>query len=203
MLRGAFNTVIRLNSREAVLKRFDVKEYTSRIRISPSRVFKIQDLPSDLISRSREFIIPVDSILGTQTIKLTFSAVPSTGQFDIGFGTLGTLGDMQHTATAADIQAGVRSLPGLELVEVTGNFTSGFTFAYHGWMGQETGITIPATSLDAVITVGPAVYVPWPGRQLKRGDRIEDSVLGSMAVNDISEMTDLGGATIGFRARVE
>ncbi len=36
---------------------------------------------------------------------------------------------------------------------------------------------------------------------LKRGDKIETSDLGNMAIDEIIEMYDLGGAVLGYRVR--
>jgi hypothetical protein len=38
---------------------------------------------------------------------------------------------------------------------------------------------------------------------LKRGDKIEDELVGSMALDEITEMHDLGGSILGYRVRVE
>jgi len=38
---------------------------------------------------------------------------------------------------------------------------------------------------------------------LKRGDKVVDTVFGSMAIDEITEMADLGGDIMGFRCRME
>lgn len=38
---------------------------------------------------------------------------------------------------------------------------------------------------------------------IKRGDKIIDTVLGTLAINQVTEMVDVGGAIMGFRCRVE
>lgn len=38
---------------------------------------------------------------------------------------------------------------------------------------------------------------------LKKGDKIVDTELGSMAIGEIKEMYDMGGAIIGYRIRCE
>lgn len=38
---------------------------------------------------------------------------------------------------------------------------------------------------------------------IKRGDKIVDAVFGSLAIDEITEMYDLGGEIMGYRVRVE
>ena len=38
---------------------------------------------------------------------------------------------------------------------------------------------------------------------VKRGDRIEDATYGSLAIDEIIEMVDLGGEIMGYRVRTE
>ena len=66
MLRQVFNTLTRLHSRVAVLKRFAPintdPDLTTNIRITPSNYFRFLEGPSHTVVKGREFIIPKDSM---------------------------------------------------------------------------------------------------------------------------------------------
>ncbi len=201
MLKQAFNALIRLNSRVAYLKRISDVELTSPIRISPSHYFSKIEGPSSIIAQGREFIIPVDSIIGTSSVKISFDGTPSTGSFTILLGALET-SSLNETSVADDVESAVQLLPGFNKVAVTGSWASGFTLTFYGIV-----IPLPVVSvsndLDVVIAVAAPVYTAWPGRQIKRGDKIVDSVHGSLAIDVIEDMTDIGGSVMGYRARTE
>lgn len=42
------------------------------------------------------------------------------------------------------------------------------------------------------------VFFPRP----KRGDRLVDTVMGTMTINEVNEMFDIGGDILGYRVRV-
>lgn len=48
-----------------------------------------------------------------------------------------------------------------------------------------------------------SIESPFDAPIIKRGDRIEDPDLGHMAIIEVNEMYDFGGALMGFRCRVE
>ena len=47
------------------------------------------------------------------------------------------------------------------------------------------------------------IVTPFSGAIIKKGDRIVDSIHGVIAIDEVIEMPDLGGATMGFRCRCE
>lgn len=57
--------------------------------------------------------------------KVTFSAVPDAGTF-----TLGASANLQFNATATDVQAALRLIPGFENILVSGDFTVGFLITF-------------------------------------------------------------------------
>lgn len=62
---------------------------------------------------------------------LVFSAVPSSGQFTLVYGEDET-SPLLYSATAANVQTALRSLPGLSSVTVSGSFADGFTVYFTG-----------------------------------------------------------------------
>ncbi len=203
MLKQAFNAVIRLNSRTAFLKRIEDPELTSPIRIAPANYFTKIGAPSAIIAQGREFIIPVDSIVGTRTVLISFSVEPTSGSFTIALGSQ-ISASFDETATSADIQTELRTKTGMSKIGVEGNYADGFLISFYGvvigFPTVSVGNSLNGPSTVA-ITVGSPIYVPWSGRKIQRGDRIVDSVHGSMAIDIIEDMTDLGGDVMGFRAR--
>jgi hypothetical protein len=107
MIRQAFNAILKMHGRAAVLKRLGTPDIETAIRISPSNYFRNLEGPSHTTVEGREFIIPLDSI------------------------------ESPFTPT------------------------------------------------------------------IKRGDRIVDSVIGIMTIDEIREVHDLGGGIMGYRARCE
>lgn len=107
MIRAAFNTLTKIHSRDATLKRLGSPDLTTTCRITPSNYFRNLEGPSATTIHGREFIIPLDSI------------------------------------------------------------ASKFT---------------------------PV---------LKRGDKIVDTQFGSLAIDEIIEIYDLGGEVMGYRCRME
>ena len=107
MLKLAFNTLTRLHSRAATLKRLGSPDTTTDCRITPSNYFRFVEGLSATVIHGREFLIASDSI---------------------------------------------------------------------------------ASPFDPVI---------------RRGDKIVDSVYGTMTIDEIIEVCDLGGAIMGYRVRAE
>ncbi len=209
-LRGAFNALTRLNSRPTYMKRLDTEDYVSPIRLCPSRYFKTDHQSiSSIDIEKREMIVPVDSILGSQTIQINFSAQPSSGQFNVVFPGFVELDALPFDLTGADFQTALRAgyPSAFSKVKVVGNtvdYIDGFTITFHGLLAPApTGIFISSNTTGVEVTPHSVKYVPWPGRKLKRGDRIEDTVLGTMPITNVTEITDLGGDIMGFRCIVE
>tara|TARA_R110000868_G_scaffold202754_2_gene450523 strand:- start:202 stop:825 length:624 start_codon:yes stop_codon:yes gene_type:complete len=203
VLRTAFNLILRLNSRAATLKRLGTPDLYSPIRITSSNYFRYLEGPSATVVRGREFIIPVDSIKGSYTQLISFTGVPTTGSFTLTYGILVSAA-INFDDAAADVQTALRALTGLASVTVTGDFTNGFLVTF---IGVNNPTLLVATKvlldeLDEDISVVESTGAPW-SIMMKRGDKILDSVFGSMAVDEMIEMPDLGGTTMGYRVRVE
>ena len=131
MLRQAFNLLAQMHSRPAQLKRLGSPDIYSPCRIVPSNYFKSRNGPENTAFFGREFVIPLDSLLGEIAQVITFSAVPADGDFKLKYGASET-DAILFSASASDVQAALRLIPGLSAVEVTGSFSMGFTVIFHG-----------------------------------------------------------------------
>lgn len=202
ILKQAFNALIRIHSRAATLKRIGSPNIYSPIKIAPSNYFRYIQGPSSVVIRGREFIIPIDSMKGTATQLISFAAVPSAGGFYLTYSGSDTAVFL-FSAVAGDIQTELRLISGLEDVTVTGNFTSGFLITFYG-VEAPTAVTytMDGTPLDTTITIESSVAVLW-SPIIKRGDKIIDVTYGHLAIDEIIEMVDIGGAIIGYRCRCE
>jgi hypothetical protein len=202
ILRQAFNALINIHSRVAELKRIGTPDLYSPIRISPSNFFRYSQGPSSMVIRGREFVIPIDSMKGTETQLISFSVVPTSGGFYLTYSGNNTT-VFTFSSTAANIQTALRLISGLSAVTVTGNFTSGFLVTF---FGVSTPVlltsTLDATPLNATITIMDSLGIVW-SPIIKRGDKIIDSTYGHMAIDEIIEMVDIGGEIIGYRCRCE
>lgn len=67
MVRQAFNTLAKIRSRVATLKRLGSPDQTTECRITPSNYFRFLEGPSHTVVHGREFIIPTDSIVTKMT----------------------------------------------------------------------------------------------------------------------------------------
>lgn len=207
MLREAFNGLTRIHSRAATLKRFGSPDIYSPCRITPSQYFRYIDGPESTVIHQREFIIPVDTMMGQFAQVITFGAVPDDGVFNIRYAGNDTT-DIDKDATAASIQTALRLVAGLSLVTVDGDFTTGFSITFIGFQNQPSAISIVNNTmidagLDPVAISITQTFTRWTGELLKRSDKVIDSVLGPMTIKEIDEMCDIGGAIMGLRVRVE
>lgn len=88
--------------------------------------------------------------------KLTFSAVPVTGQWQITLGG-GQTGLLNFNSNAAQIQAAVRLLPFSSQCTVTGDYATGFTV---NWLGAGTGGFMPQPQMiissNTLVSADPA-----------------------------------------------
>ena len=201
MLREAFNMLTRLHSRPAYLKRLGSPTLYSPIRITPSNYFRFLEGPSSIVIRGREFVIPVDSIKGSETQLISFSTVPTSGGFTLTYGAE-TTAVISYDDLAADVQTALRALTGLESVTVTGNFSSGFVVAFIGVQSPSLLVyALDASPLNATISIAEYDGEQWE-TVIKRGDKIVDS-LGHLAIDEIIEMVDIGGSVMGYRVRTE
>ncbi len=154
-----------------------------------------------MVIRGREFIIPLDTIRGTAQKLVSFEDEPSAGTFTFTYDS-DTSAPINFDDDSAAVQVAMRALDGLENVIVSGDFATGFIVAMVG-VQEILALTVtPDMDFDAEITVGDHDYEPWE-TTLKRGDKIIDSVHGQMAIDEIIEMPDVGGAIMAFRIRCE
>lgn len=199
MLQSAFNALTKLHSRPALLKRLGTVATFSPIRVTPSNYFRFLRGPEHTTIPGKEFIITLESIRGHFAQSISFSALPTSGEFKLKYGANKT-GVLQYDTTAATIQTELKLLPGLSSVTVSGNFSVGFIVTFLGSQtAPELGQVVEST-LDSTASFANT-YTPWED-SIKRGDRIlEGSKL--YTVDEIIEMPDLGGKTMGFRCRCD
>lgn len=207
VLKPAFNLLSRLHSRTATLKRFGTPDIYSPVRIMPSSYFRYLEGLSTTTIRGREFILPIDTMKGHSSQTISFDVNPTAGDFTIGYGMLNT-GSIAFDAVAANVQTALRLLAGLENVTVTGSIlsTTGLNIVMIG-IQTPSVFTVLSTMTDVddedvVVTVSAGAYVAW-SPMIKRADKIIDSVYGHLAIDEIIEIVDIGGAIMGFRCRCE
>lgn len=199
MLKAALNTLTRIHSRPAILKRLGTVDIASPIRITPSNYFRFLRGPEYTTIAGKEFIIPVDSILGQYGQRLVFSGVPTSGSFKIQFGA--SVSDfISYNATSSAIQTTLRLMTGLDNVLVTGDFTAGFLITFSGFQSQPAVGVITSSTLDRTGTFSNT-YASWPD-EIQKGDRIIETGK-TYSIDEIMEMPDLGGKTMAFRVRVD
>ena len=200
MLASAFNGLLRLHSRPALLKRLTSgADLYSPIRITPSSFFRFHQGPETTTIKGKEFIIPVATMLGQFTQKISFDDAPTSGTFKITYGVLETAA-LNWDDTFGEIQTALRALAGLEQVLVTGTFSAGFTIVFQGFSTVPTILTLTDNSLDADETVTELKTLFSP--LIKKGDRIVDGA-NLYAVDEIIDMHNLGGNIMGFRCRCD
>lgn len=203
MLKQAFNAITRIHSRPVTLVRFGSPDIYSPARATPANYFRFLEGPSSTVIRGREFVIPIDTMTGQQTQLVSFSNIPTTGEFILTYNGNDTTG-FTEVSTAGQIQTALRLLSGLAAVTVVGDFTIGLTVTF---IGVATPLLLVATrtfgdKLDATITVKVSGAVPWSER-IKRGDKIIHDIYGRCAVDEVIEMCDIGGDIMGYRVRTE
>lgn len=202
ILKQAFNILTRIHSRAAFLKRKGSPDSYSPIRITPSNYFRFLEGPGSTTIHGREFIIPIDTMSGQVSQTIVFAGEPEEGSFFLNYND--TLTDeLFFDTTAAIIQAALREIEGLEDVIVTGDFIVGFTVIF---LLVASPLTLVFSSgvlpLDVdVPTITQAVTAMSP--LIKRGDKIIDDTYGSLAIDEIIEMPDIGGTIMGYRVRSE
>lgn len=69
---------------------------------------------------------------------------------------------------------------------------------YARFLEGPSDVTMPGREFVISATQLKELAVP----QLRRGDRIEDSVMGDMAISEIREMFGLGNEILGYRLRI-
>lgn len=206
MLKQAFNALTGIHSRAASLKRLGASgsaSLWSPIRITPSNYFRFLEGPSQTVIRGREFVIPIDTITGTPTQLISFSDVPTLGTWNLLYNAT-QVDEFDFDASAATIQTALRLVTGLSYVTVVGDYTAGFLVTFYDVQTPlALTTTMGVTPIDATITVAASTSVPWALPIIKRSDRIVDSIYGTMTIDEVVELVDLGGTIMGFRCRCE
>lgn len=209
MLKTAFNSLTRIHSREAKLKRqgpVPADDIYSPCRITPSNYFRFLRGPEFTTIHGREFVIPVDTMKGQFSQIITFDSIPDSGTYKLSYNSLDTV-DLSYDADASSIQTELRLLPGLSKVTVSGDYATGFFIVFTGFSSDPYTIIIVDSSLenvslDSVQTTVTADFQIWTGL-LKRGDKLIDQIYGVMTIDEIVEIPDIGGGIMGFRIRAE
>lgn len=206
MLRTAFNALTGLHSRTAQMRRPGNPDSYSPCRITPSNYFRNIKGPEAVNIHGREFILPLDQMIGHFNQGLSFVEPPVAGSYQIRYGAVDT-DTLSFDADAASIQAEMILIPGLESVVVSGTYITGFTFVFKGFKLLPTGLLIVNTTLEDAVAA-PVVpeysegYSMWSPR-IKRGDKIIDAVYGELTIDEIVEIVDVGAQIMGFRVRTE
>jgi len=206
MLKVAFNMLTRMHSRSAQLRRPGSIDIYSPCRITPSNYFRFLQGPEATTIHGREFIIPLDTLVGQYSKLLTFSTNPVTGVYNLTYNSNSTT-DLSPASSAADIQTALRLLAGLSNVLVEGSYVLGFSIVFNGFNAEPLALTVTNSTLQdntpaAVTTTITNGFELWDQR-IRRGDKIIDSVYGSQTIDELIEMVDVGGAVMGYRVRCE
>jgi len=207
MLRAAFNILTGLHSRIGQIKRPGSPDIYSPCRLTPSNYFRYLRGPDSTTIRGREYIVPVDSLLGQFAQVVSFSLTPVAGSFKLDYNGNQTTA-LQFNVSAGAAQTALRLLPSLNNVLVTGSIASGLIVTFQGFstapillLPADSATLVGGGSAAVTITVSQT-YQAWT-QKFKRGDKVIDSVYGLQAVDEIIEMLDVGGAVIGFRIHTE
>lgn len=206
MLKSALNALTRMHSREAQLRRPGSPDIYSPCRVTPANYFRFLEGPSSTTIHGREFIIPIDTMLGEFAQTVEFEKTPVSGAFKFSYnGNLSA--SINYDATSGAIQTALRALPGLSAAVVIGSIPQGLLVTFSG-MSSQPLILIPADSTladidseNVTITVTQA-YQAWT-RKIKKADKLLDPNYGPLTVDEVIEMPDLGGSTMAFRVRCE
>ena len=208
MLRQAFNALTTLHGRVAQLRRPGTTDIYSPCRITPSNYFRHLAGPEFTTIHGREFILASDSLSGHFAQYISFEATPAAGTFKLDYNGNQTTA-LAFNVNAAAVQTALRLLAGLSAVTVSGSVASGFTVVFPGTSSQPILIlpadhaTLVDSDTDAVEISVLQTYSAWTAPILKRGDKIVDSVFGSLTIKEVIEIVDLGGSVMGFRVRAE
>ena len=89
--------------------------------------------------------------------QITFDVVPNSGSFGLNFDGQVTA-PIPYTATASDIKTALEGLSNVDLVDVTGNFSSGFTVVFRGVnaktpVPQLTEALLASTGVNEIQTI--------------------------------------------------
>lgn len=105
-------------------------------------------LATSLPSTSSEPSLLNWQLLEKQTI--TFPATPIQGAFKLTYGGIESTSSVNYNGVAADVQAALREITGLESVTVTGSIAEGFIVTMTGVDGDASAITVTTNTLKSV-----------------------------------------------------
>lgn len=103
-------------------------------------------------AKNKQFAVEADHIAITVIETISFSGVPSAGNWTINFRGNPT-SSLAHNANAAAIQAALRLVSGLGAITVTGNYTDGFIVRMVSVVGVVPLMTIDPNTTGVTITV--------------------------------------------------
>lgn len=196
-----------LHSRAASIRRNGNPDSFTPCRITPSNYFRFLAGPEATTIKGREFIIPVDSLLGSSSFDLLFDKTPVSGAFRILYrSSVSAL--VPFNVTDTDLQAALRVLPGLENATVLGSTGTKFSIIKNDKEDSSDLITVGGSTLEDVdgyptTTTVLSLRQKWVPL-IKKGDKLlDDSTFGLLTIDEILEMPDLGGSIMGLRVRVE
>lgn len=202
MLKEAFNAVSRLHSRAATLRRLGDVTIETPVRLTPSNYFRFLQGPSQTVIHGREFLIPLDTILG-YPIELILFGSPTAGTGKVG-NTDGDSNTINFDDDAAAVQTAIRAIAGYDQVTVTGDMDNGFLVVFVNLPSPVTALNLSDNHFTGAnfSHEWTTSYQKW-SPILKRGDKLIDANFGNMAIDEIVEIPDLGGDTMGYRVRCE
>lgn len=207
MLKSAFGAICRIHSQAGFIKRLGTTDIYSPMRITPSNYFRYIDGPSQTVATDSEGVIPVATIAGQKKVVITLDAPATDGTFDITLsfnsGSI-TVSNIAFDIIPADLEALIRGIsPDLAAITIPDSFESGANKITINFIGvKDVGnTTVDVTDLIGPLTATSAYSnLAWPTPPVKRGDRIIISA-GTLTINEVVEMPDLGGETIGYRVK--
>jgi uncharacterized phage protein gp47/JayE len=156
---GALRGIPRLQAAPSVVN--NVKLFgTNGTSIPAGTQFSVLNSPTSIFALNNTTVLgPGQSCIQT----ITFSAVPTSGQWELGINGSGTV-ELAYNVSASTLQAAIQSLNYCQGCTVTGNFTSGFTINFNGsgtggFMVQPQFSVLQNTLLNGVaaVTVGTAI----------------------------------------------
>jgi hypothetical protein len=207
MLKQAFNSILSMHSRAATMKRIGTPTLYTPIKITPSNYFRFLEGPSQTVVHGREFVIPIDSMTGHAAQSILFDDVAAEGEFTLANGDVGPI---QWNASAASIQTLIRLQAGYENAVVTGSIADrlltvtfvGIESPDYTFLSTSPSDTLKNADDEDIAISFVAARTRWTPI-IKRGDKIQHDLYGSIAIDEIIEIPDLGGGTMGYRVRCE
>lgn len=205
--RAGFNMLAKLHSIQGVqVRRPGNPILYSPATISPSNYFRQNQTLENMVITGREYVVPVDSLLGTFSKVMNFSSVPVDGEFKLEYLTNQTT-VLNTLSTMDEIQIALRLVAGLEKVLVSGSFATEILFVLPGFSTLPAAITLADSDLvDAALNNVSAdnidTYEQWDV-PLRRGDKMQVPRIGLLTIETAQELYDIGAVLMGYRVTCE